>query len=187
MARRVRRFASPKNTTATQSPPRLPAAEQPTRRPQRCNQLAIGRDVGQPRLQRARNGGGHARARSLSESSTRLACRPGARSLGGGFDARRSEAARELADRALETAAARRRVVQSWAHYIEGQTRFFAAICPRRNSSHAFSRAVRHDQSGAFPQNPRIDSLAAGSATCCSGVQIPLPNAYRRLGGRHTT
>jgi class 3 adenylate cyclase/tetratricopeptide (TPR) repeat protein len=82
------------------------------------------------------------------------------------------EGARQLADHALQgSRSGGRRVAQSWAHYSQGLTRFFRGDL--REAESQVLRSVELDDgegAGAFPQNPRIDSLAvAGSVAWLLG------------------
>jgi len=76
------------------------------------------------------------------------------------------EGARQLANRALESSQDARRVVQSWAHYSQGITHFFWGDL-QEAETYLIRSAETYDgeQGGAFPQNPRIDSLAVAGST----------------------
>jgi len=73
---------------------------------------------------------------------------------------------RELASRILARSRDEgRRGVQSWAHYIQGQTCFFCGDL--REAEKHLMRSVELYEGGrpsAFPQNPRIESLAVAGA-----------------------
>jgi predicted ATPase len=137
-------------------------------------QLAIGQVMAASRGYSApETAAAYARARSLSENFDRNL--PPAVVLGlWAVALTRGDlsGARQLADCALERCGpGSRRIVQSWAHYIQGQTRFFCGDL-REAEAHLLRSVELFDGegSGAFPQNPQIDSLAvAGSVAWLLG------------------
>jgi class 3 adenylate cyclase/tetratricopeptide (TPR) repeat protein len=132
-------------------------------------QLAVGQVMAASRGYSApETAGAYARARQLSESFDRDLSPAVILGLWAVALTRGDlKGARELADCALERCGdGSRRIVRSWAHYIQGQTRFFCGdLCEAE--THLLQSVELYDgeHSGAFPQNPRIDSLAVAGAT----------------------